>query len=325
MNTLIAFSTFDSKLFSMKILVIDTNHPLLVTELENSGHQVTECYECSYEKVAEMLPEYEGLVLRSRIPVDKNLIQKGKQLKFIARVGAGMENIDTNFAEEQGISLIRAAEGNADSVAEHALGMLLMLLHRLKIADAEVRNGQWKREENRGEELMGKTVGLIGYGVMGKAFATRLQGFGVQVLCNDLLENVGDENATQVEMATLFKETDVLSLHVPLTELTEGMVNCDFIAKFSKDFYLINTARGKCVKTSDLNVALESGKIKGACLDTLEHEKSSFETIYDSDPSFKKLLTFENVILSPHVAGWSHQSNEKLAQIVVDKINALEK
>ncbi len=306
--------------FDMKILVLDTNHPILNETLRENGFELTEMYEESYEEVLKMIPDYEGMIIRSRIPIDQKLLEQASQLKFIARVGAGLENIDTEFAEQKGITVINAAEGNRDAVAEHALGMLLMLLHRLKIADSEVRQGIWEREGNRGEELMGKTVGLVGYGVMGKAFAQRLQGFGVQVICYDIKESVGDANAQQVSLEALWKQTDVLSLHVPLTELTYGMVNNDYISRFEKPFYLINTARGKCVKTEDLNQALESGKIKGACLDTLEHEKTSFETLYDTDDSFKKLLQFPNVILSPHIAGWTHQSHRKLAEITAQKI-----
>src|SRR5690606_30821339 len=215
-----------------------------------------------------------------------------------------------------------APEGNRDALAEHCVGTLLMLMNRLKIADYEVRNGIWKREENRGDELKGKTVGLIGYGNMGKAFAQRLKGFDVEVICFDIKENVGDEHAKQVQMEEFFEKSDVLSLHVPLTELTRNLIDHNFLSKFKKPIYFLNTARGKCVKTKDLVENLKSGKVRGACLDVLEFEKSSFENLEKSSlpEEFQFLIQSEKVILTPHIAGWTIQSKEKLAQVVLDKI-----
>ncbi len=237
-------------------------------------------------------------------------------------MGAGLENIDEIFARERGIILFNAPEGNRDSVAEHAVGMLLMLMHRLRIADNEVRNGIWLREENRGDELMGKTVGIIGYGNMGKAFAQRLKGFGVEVICYDILESMGDENARQVSLEEFFQRAEVVSLHTPQTKETYQMVNGEFIHSFQKPFYFINTARGKSVVTKDLVTALESGKIKGACLDVHEYEKSSFENLdlNELPEDFRYLIQSDKVILAPHVAGWTHQSKEKLAKCILDKI-----
>ncbi len=306
----------------MKILALDTNHELLITGLRNAGFQVDENYQSSKEEIQKIISDYEGIIIRSRFPLDKEFLTHAKKLKFIGRVGAGLENVDEEFAGELNIELFNAPEGNRDSVAEHAIGMLLMLLHRLKIADYEVRNGIWKREENRGDELMGKTVGIVGYGNMGKAFAQRLKGFGVEAICYDILENLGDENAWQVSLEELFDKAEILSLHTPQTPQTTRMVDKDFIESFRNSFYLINTARGKSVVTKDLVDALVSGKVKGACLDVHEYEKSSFENLLleEIPEDFRYLLESEKVILAPHIAGWTHQSKEKLAQVILNKI-----
>jgi len=306
----------------MKVLAIDSNHDLLNQGLKNAGFQVDEDYHSSKEEILKIIHQYDGIIIRSRIPVNAEFLQKAENLKFIGRVGAGLENIDAEFALEKGIKLINAPEGNRDALAEHCVGTLLMLMNRLKIADYEVRNGIWKREENRGDELKGKTVGLIGYGNMGKAFAQRLKGFDVEVICFDIKENVGDEHAKQVQMEEFFEKSDVLSLHVPLTELTRNLINHNFLSKFKKPIYFLNTARGKCVKTKDLVENLKSGKVRGACLDVLEFEKSSFENLEISElpEEFQFLIQSEKVILTPHIAGWTIQSKEKLAQAVLDKI-----
>ena len=306
----------------MKILALDTNHSLLISGLRQAGFQVVEDYHSSKEEVMNFISEFDGIIIRSRFPIDQEFLSKATNLKFIGRVGAGLENIDEIFARERGIILFNAPEGNRDSVAEHTVGMLLMLIHRLRIADNEVRNGIWLREENRGDELMGKTVGIMGYGNMGKAFAQRLKGFGVEVICYDILENIGDEYARQVSLDEFFLKAEILSLHTPQTKETNQMVNSAFIHSFSKSFYLINTARGKSVVTRDLVTALESGKIKGVCLDVHEYEKSSFENLNLEELSddFRYLIQSDKVILAPHIAGWTHQSKEKLAQCILDKI-----
>ena len=234
-----------------------------------------------------------------------------------------LESIDTEYAEKLGIKLIAAPEGNRNAVGEHALGMLLSLFNNLNKADSEVKNGLWNREANRGIELDGKTVGIIGYGNMGKAFAKKLRGFDCEVLCFDIKENVGDENAKQISLQKLQQNADVLSLHTPWTPLTDKMINSVFINSFSKPFWLINTARGKSVVTADLVSALKAGKILGAGLDVLEFEKLSFETLFDSDNlpnSLKELFAMDNVILSPHIAGWTVESKEKLATVIAEKI-----
>lgn len=306
----------------MKILAIDTNHESLVDGLRAAGFTVDEDYVSSKERIEAKIADYDGLIIRSRFPVDRAFLEKASKLKFIGRVGAGLENIDEAYAAERQIQLFNSPEGNRDAVGEHALGMLLMLMHHLRRADWEVRHGIWRREENRGDELLGKTVGLIGYGNMGNAFARRLQGFGVEVICYDILDDKGNEFARQVDLDEFFALADVVSLHTPQTDLTTGMINQNFINNFKKPFYLVNTARGKAVVTNDLIDALENGKILGAALDVLEFEKSSFENLkLDEFPAeFQYLIQSDKVVLAPHIAGWTHQSKYKLAQHIVDKI-----
>lgn len=311
----------------MKILLLDSNHPLITEQLLAKGFILEEDFTSSYDEVLQKINQYDGIIIRSRIPLDKNFLENAPNLKFIARVGAGMENIDLETAKNLGISLINSPEGNRDSVAEHVVGMLLILMNRLFIASEEVKNGIWKREENRGDELLGKTFGIIGYGNMGKATAKRLSGFGVEVIFYDILPNLEDEFAKQVSLEELQERADILSLHIPLDASTKYLVDENFISKMKKNFYLVNTARGKNVKTSALVDALKSGKVKAAALDVLEYEKSSFENL-DTSTSLSTrnkedlqfLLDSEQVIVTPHIAGWTHQSKEKLAQFIVDKI-----
>lgn len=304
----------------MKVLLLDKNHPLITKQLTASGFSLTEDFTSSYEEVLSKIEGYDGIIIRSRIPVDQHLIKQAKNLKFIARVGAGMENIDVEFAKKSGIELISSPEGNRDAVAEQVLGMLLILMNRLFISSQEVKNGIWKREENRGEELLGKTLGLIGYGNMGKAVAKRVSGFGCKVIFHDLLTDIADENATQVSLETVKKEADILSLHLPITEKTHYLINEKFISEMAKDFYFVNTARGKNVNTKDLVQAIKNGKVKGAALDVLEYEKSSFENLDAENADLQYLLNSEKVIVTPHIAGWTIESKEKLAQVIVDKI-----
>ena len=311
---------------NIKILHIDSNHPLLWGELEEAGFENHADYKSSKEEVEAKIHDYHGIVIRSRFDIDRQFMDNAKSLQFIARVGAGLESIDTDYAESKGIHLIAAPEGNRNAVGEQALGMLLSLFNNLNRADRQVRNGQWIREANRGHELEGKTVGIIGYGNMGKSFAKKLRGFDVEVLCYDIKPNVGDANARQVSLEELQQKADVLSLHTPYTPETNKMVNADFISAFAKPFWLINTARGKAVVTQDLTDALKSGKVLGAALDVLEYEKSSFEHLFTDrfvPPAFEYLLESDNVLLSPHIAGWTFESHEKLAQVIVDKIKAI--
>lgn len=307
----------------MKILHLDTNHPLLIQQLNDLGYTNYEDYTSSKAEIEAKIHLYDGLIIRSRFSIDKSFLDKATHLKLIGRVGAGLENIDCTYAESKGITLIAAPEGNRNAVGEHCLGMLLSLFNKLNKSDGEVRKGKWLREENRGIELDGKTVGLIGYGNMGKSFAKKLQGFNVTILCYDLKSNVSDKNCKQVSLEEFQEKVDVLSLHTPQTNLTKNMINKSFIKGFKKNFWLLNTARGVSVVTTDLVSALKSGKILGAGLDVLEYEKSSFENLFSEDKmpdAFQYLIQSNQVILSPHIAGWTFESKEKLAQTIVDKI-----
>ena len=313
----------------MKILHLDTNHPLLIKQLGELGFTNDEDYTSSKEQIIAKIHLYDGFIIRSRFSIDRLFLDKATNLKFIGRVGAGLENIDCDYAASKNIELIAAPEGNRNAVGEHSLGMLLSLFNKLNKADNEVRNGKWMREENRGIELDGKTVGLIGYGNMGKSFAKKLRGFDIDVLCYDIKPTISDENCKQVSLSEIQEKADVLSLHTPQTELTKNMINTTFIDGFKKNFWLINTARGSSVVTIDLVKALKSGKILGAGLDVLEYEKSSFENLFKKDvtsstvempKAFKYLIRSKNVILSPHIAGWTIESNQKLAQTIIDKI-----
>ncbi len=307
----------------MKVLHLDTNHPLLLEQLAALGFENKEEYHADKKEVETLIHEYDGIILRSRFKIDSAFLDKATNLKFIGRVGAGLENIDVAYARKKGIYLAAAPEGNRNAVGEQALGMLLSLFNNLNKADKEVRHGLWDREGNRGLELDGKTVGLIGYGNTGKAFAKKLRGFEVEVLCVDILNNVGDTNAKQVAIEELQERADILSLHVPQTALTTGMVNNTFIASFAKPIWLINTARGKCVNTKDLVQGLRSGKILGAALDVLEFEKISFEDMFSDrqmPAEFNYLIHSDKVLLTPHIAGWTVESKIKLAQTIVDKI-----
>lgn len=308
----------------MKVLHIDKNHPLMLSELERLGYTNDLAYTDSREEILKKIHVYTGVILRSRIKIDKEFLDAATHLKFIGRVGAGLESIDIGYATKKGIQLFSAPEGNRDAVAEHAVGMLLGLLHNLKIANNEVKSGIWSRESNRGLELGHRTVGIIGYGNMGKAFAKRLSSFGCEVLCYDIQSNVGDENATQVSLNELQSRADVLSLHTPWTPQTNQMINTDFIQAFQHPFWLINTARGKSLVTADLVSALKSGKILGAGLDVLEYEQSSFESLFENSKNTPKELEYlmhaQNVMLSPHIAGWTVESKVKLAQTIINKI-----
>jgi len=269
----------------MKILHLDTNHPLLIKQLDKLGFTNHEDYTSSKEDIETKIFKYDGIIIRSRFTIDKQFFDAATNLKFIGRVGAGLENIDCDYAKQKDVYLISAPEGNRNAVGEHTLGMLLSLFNKFKKADNEVRQGKWLREGNRGIELDGKTIGIIGYGNMGKAFAKKLKGFDVEVWCYDIKENVGDDNAKQVTLSELQNKVDVLSLHTPETPLSVNMVNAEFINQFAKPFWLINTARGKSVVSKDLVKALQSGKILGAGLDVLEYEKTSFEDMIKSNVS----------------------------------------
>lgn len=310
----------------MKILFIDSNHPLLRETLEKAGHTCDLNYHWTIEEIIDSIHLYDGIIIRSKIKITKEIIDKAANLKFIARAGAGMENIDVAYAESKGIKCLHAPEGNRDAVAEHALGMLLSLFNNLNRADKEVREGKWIREGNRGIELMGKTVGIIGYGNMGSAFAERLKGFGVKILVYDKYKNnFGTDKIIESSLEQIFTEADVLSLHTPLTAETHYLINDDFINRFNKNIYIINTSRGKCLNTADLIKNLKSGKVSGACLDVLEYEAVSFENIdkVNLPAPFQALIESDKVQLSPHIAGWTIESNEKIANVLAEKILSL--
>ena len=302
----------------MKILFIDTIHPLLKQELEKENHICDTAYNKNKDQIEQIINNYQGVIIRSRFKIDKQFIDCGNNLKFIARAGSGLENIDVNYAESKNINCYNAAEGNRKAVAEHALGMLLSLFNNLNRSDQEVRNGLWIREENRGIELTGKTVGIIGYGNNGSAFAEVLKGFSVKILAYDKYLKDYHYKST---METIYKEADIVSLHIPLTEETSYLVDDNFINNFEKDIYLINTARGKCTNTKHLVAALENGKIKGACLDVLEYEETSFKNLSTkiNSSNMQYLINSKKTILSPHIAGWTKESNLKIAKVLLNK------
>lgn len=308
-----------------KILFIDTVHPVLNTRLEAMGFHCIDGSEYNMDRIFEILPECNGIVIRSRVKIDKPFLEKATSLKFIARAGAGMENIDVEYATARGIACINAPEANCNAVAEHALGMLLALMNRLAVADREVRNGIWKREENRGYELSGKTVGIIGFGRNGSAFAEKLQGFNCTILAHDPYVKI-DKNrfplVIQSEYPEIFAQCDVISLHVPLTGETRGLVNREFLSLFQKPIWLVNTARGQVVKTADLVEALRENRVMGAALDVLEYESLSFESLQrDQLPEpYRFLTTSDRVLLSPHIAGWTHESHRKISEVLGEKI-----
>jgi D-3-phosphoglycerate dehydrogenase len=309
----------------MRILFIDSNHPLLHENLRKAGFICDLNYQWTETEIIDNIHLYDGIIIRSKIKITAAIIDKAVKCKFIARAGAGMENIDVTYAERKGIKCLHAPEGNKDAVAEHAIGMILSLFNNLCRANSEVREGRWIREGNRGVELMGKTVGIIGYGNMGSAFAQRLRGFGVKVIVHDKYKTgFGNDSIHESTLETLFEEADIVSLHTPLTEETKYLINDTFINKFKKNIYILNTARGKSLNTADLVKNLESGKVLGACLDVLEYEAISFENLNASEPpkAFQYLIKSNKVQLSSHIAGWTIESNEKIAFVLAQKIQS---
>tara|TARA_B110001450_G_scaffold256835_1_gene288989 strand:+ start:5447 stop:6385 length:939 start_codon:yes stop_codon:yes gene_type:complete len=303
----------------MKVLFIDTVNPLLIQTLESANILCDTAYSKSKEEISTIIHQYDGIIIRSKFEIDKSFIDIAKKLKFIARAGSGTENIDVEYAITKNISCLNAAEGNRQAVAEHALAMILGLINNINQANQEVKKGQWNRESNRGTEISGKKIGIIGFGNNGNAFANLLKGFDVTVLAYDKYKTEYDY---KTDMETIYKEADFLSLHVPLTHETKYLVNDDFISKFNKPFYLINTSRGKCVDTKALAKSLENKKILGACLDVLEQEKMSFEKLatQNNTKDLTYLLKAKNVILTPHIAGWTKESDIKIAEILAQKI-----
>ncbi len=306
-----------------RILFIDSNHPRMHEVLMANGHTCDLFYDRPTEELKKLIPQYEGIVIRSKFKITKEIIDSAPNLKCIARAGAGMENIDVVYAESKGIKCVHAPEGNRNAVGEQALAMLLALLNNICRANDEVRKGIWIREANRGVELGGKTIGIIGYGNTGSAFAKRLQGFGVNILAYDKYKKgFGNEFVKESTQEEIFEKADVLSLHIPLTEETNYLVNDTYLRKFKKNIYVINTARGKCLNTADLVKNIDSGKVLGACLDVLEYESVSFEKMESNElpAPFQYLIKSNKVILTPHIAGWTHESNVKIAEVLANKI-----
>ena len=305
-----------------RLLIVDDLHPLFKQEAEALGYVVSDEPLFTREQTLASIKEYEGLAIRTKFQVDREILDAAPNLKWIARAGAGMDNIDEAYAKAKGIQCINAPEGNADAVGEHAVGMLLALLNKFRQADMQVRTGVWDREVNRGWELKGRTVGIIGYGHMGQAFAQKLQGFGVQVLAYDkYITGFSDAFAKEVSMEEIVKHSDVLSLHVPLTRETKNLVNQEYLLHFRKPIFLLNTARGEVLDTNALVKALKEGKVLGAGLDVLETEK--FPALGE-EVWYAELLAQSNVLLSPHVAGWTKESYRKLSEVLAEKLKNLQ-
>lgn len=307
----------------MKVVFLDTVHPILEQRLAEKGHVTIDATQDSIETILDHLKDADGIVIRSRFRIDEGLLKSAPNLKFIARSGAGMENIDEEYCNQRGIVLFNAPEGNRNAVGEHALGMLLALFNKLVQADQEIRKGKWDREGNRGIELDGKTVGIIGYGNNGSAFANKLRGFDVNVLAYDKYKSgFGNQFIKESSLEEIYENADVVSFHIPQNKETLFMANDAFFSKFKKPIYLINLSRGKIVQTSSLVKALKNRKVLGACLDVLEYEKSSFESFFEQEilDDFKYILESEKTILSPHVGGWTEESYFKLSDVLADKI-----
>lgn len=308
----------------MKVLHLDTTHPFLSTELEKIGFE--NYYDFDSSKSDLKLSDYFGIIIRSRISIDKDFIDKCKNLKFIARIGSGIENIDVDYAKQKEIQIISTPEGNSNAVGEHALGMLLSLLNNINSSDNEVQKGTWNRESNRGIELKDKTIGLIGYGNTGKSFAKKLIGFDLNTIYYDIKKINKDNYANPVSLNYLKDNSDIISLHTSITKESIGLIDNNFIESCAKPFWLINTSRGNCVVVDDLIKGLKSGKVLGAGLDVIEFEKKSFEklSINESDQSSLNYLNNSSkIILTPHIAGWTHESKIGLVKVALEKIKKL--
>ena len=307
----------------MKILHLDMNHDSLIKDLKRSGYINVEGYKMSIEKVKSIIDKFDGIVVRSRFKIDSEFLKNGEKVKFIARVGSGLENIDTSYLKKRGIKLISAPEGNSNAVGEHAIGLILSLLNKLNLANDSVKNRMWSREKFRGHEIENKTIGIIGYGNTGKSLAKKLSGFNVkEIIFYDIVKKTKDSIAKQVSIEQLQNKSDILSIHTPQNKSSIGLINKTFIKRMKKPFWLINTARGSAVKIKDLIEGIQNKKIYGAALDVLEYEKKSFEDTFDNNINrdFADLIKNEKIILTPHIAGWTHESHLKLAKIIVQKI-----
>ncbi len=307
----------------MKILHLDKNHDSLINELKSSGYINVEAYKMTLANVKSIIHQFDGIVIRSRFKIDADFLKNGKRIKFIARVGSGIENIDIQYLKKREIELISAPEGNSNAVGEHAVCLILSLLNKLNLANDSVKNEQWNRDKFRGHEIENKTIGIIGYGNTGKSLAKKLTGFNVkEIIFYDIMKKTKDSIARQVSFEELQNKSNILSIHTPENKLSIGMINKNFIEKVKNPFWLINTARGSAVKTKDLIDGIQNGKILGAALDVLEYEKKDFENTFDNKihKNFLDLIQNEKVILTPHIAGWTYESHIKLAKIIVQKI-----
>ena len=310
-----------------RVLFLDETHPVLQDDLEGMGYSCVYDPDITREQLKARIHEFTGIIVRSRIRLDQELIAAGQRLRFIGRVGSGLENVDVEFAASRGVICLNSPEGNRQAVGEHATGMLLALLHKICVADREVREGQWRREANRGTELSGKTVGIVGYGNTGSAFARCLSGFGCTLLAYDKYkQGFSNDFVRETDMDEIFREADVLSLHVPLTDETTYLADQAYLARFRKSIILINTSRGQVVNTADLVAALEEKRIRGAALDVLEYEDLSADALGTSalPANFSKLCAMQGrVVLTPHVAGWTAESAIKLASVLSGKIRGI--
>jgi D-3-phosphoglycerate dehydrogenase len=304
----------------MKCLIIDPMYPGIEALLQKFGLQADYLPDLTPAEVIKKIANYQGLILRSKMKIDINFLEQAPSLKFIARAGAGVDQIDEAYLKKRKIQLFNAPEGNRDAVGEHAVGMILTLFNKIHTADIEIRQKLWRREANRGIEIMGRTVGIIGYGNMGKAFAKRLSGFGCTTLAYDINPEItSDEHAEIVPLNNLFENVDILSLHIPLTPLSKNMVDKTFLDSFKKPFYFVNTARGPVASFESVRYGIEKGIILGACLDVLENEK--LETLTESQKiDFDFLCQQTNILFSPHVGGWTHESYKRMNEVIAGKI-----
>tara|TARA_Y100000816_G_scaffold287298_1_gene269752 strand:+ start:364 stop:1302 length:939 start_codon:yes stop_codon:yes gene_type:complete len=310
----------------MKVLHLDENHPKLYQGFKQLGISNYFDFESEKKIIEKTISRYDGIVLRSRIGIDKYLIEKASKLKFIVRVGSGLENIDVDYAKKKEIKIISSPEGNSNAVGEHALGMLLSLINYMYSSQKEIFDGFWHRESNRGFELKNKTVGIIGYGNTGKSFSKKLSGMDVKVIFNDLKLNLSDQYAQQVSLSTIQEESDVISIHTSLNSKSTNLINKNFINKCKKPFWLINTSRGQCLVLEDLIEGLKKGKILGAALDVIEYEKKTFENLLSSKKimtNFLNLVDLKKIVITPHIAGWTHESKIKMVEVILKKVEKL--
>jgi len=307
----------------IKILFLDSTHNILPEKLKHFGFEVYYDLECQKSELLTKISNYNGLIIRSRLKIDKEIIEQGKNLQFIARLGSGLENIDVDYASSKGIFCINSPEGNRDAVAEHTIGMLLCLSKKILKSHIEVTNGKWLREENRGFELKGKNIAIIGYGNMGSAFAKRLLGFDINIMAYDKYKsNFGNDFVAEVQLSEVFKKADIVSFHIPYNKENHYFVDKNFISQFEKKILILNTSRGKILNTEDLVSSLKNGKVIGTGLDVIEYENVSLQNSEKEkwNDSMLYLSQSNNVVLTPHIAGWSLESNIKLSEIIFEKI-----